>query len=112
MEELGANRLMATLTEDVQTLSGAVFMIPTLCIDIAIIFGCLVYLSWLSAAAFVVTIMFLLLAIASIQLLLKKARHFLSLAREEEDRLFKHFRTITEGIKELKLHFSRRQAFF
>ena len=38
--------------------------------------------------------------------------HFLYLAREEQDQLFKHFRTLTEGIKELKLHTSRRQAFF
>lgn len=111
LEELGANRLMATLTEDAQTLSGAVFILPTICIDIAIILGCLVYLSWLSAAVFIVTIVFLALAIASIQFLLNKARDSLSLAREEEDRLFKHFRTITDGIKELKLHSQRRQQF-
>ena len=39
-------------------------------------------------------------------------RKFFDLAREEQDRLFKHFRSITEGIKELKLHYSRRQDFF
>lgn len=111
LEELGANRLMATLTEDVQTLSGAVFIMPTIFIEISIILGCLVYLSWLSAVVFIVTIVFLVLAIASIQFLLNKARHSLSLAREEEDRLFKHFRTITDGIKELKLHSQRRQQF-
>lgn len=111
LEELGANRLMATLTEDVQTLSGAVFIMPTIFIEISIILGCLVYLSWLSAVVFIVTIVFLVLAIASIQFLLNKARHSLSLARNEEDRLFKHFRTITDGIKELKLHSQRRQQF-
>ncbi len=111
LEELGANRLMAILTEDVQTLSGAVFMMPTICIDIAIILGCLVYLSWLSAVVFVVFIVFLVLAIASVQFLLNKARSFLFLAREEEDRLFKHFRTITDGIKELKVHSQRREQF-
>ena len=31
--------------------------------------------------------------------------------REAQDSLFKHFRGITEGIKELKLHFVRREAF-
>jgi putative ATP-binding cassette transporter len=34
------------------------------------------------------------------------------LAREEQDQLLKHFRAITEGIKELKLNHQRRQAFF
>lgn len=112
LEELGANRLLATLTEDVQTLSNTVWVIPFLCIDIAIIIGCLVYLSWLSGVVFGVVVVFMVLSIASLQFLLNNARRFLSLAREEEDILFKHFRTITEGIKELKLHAERRQAFF
>jgi putative ATP-binding cassette transporter len=111
LEELGANRLLATLTEDVQTLSNTIFIIPFLCVDIAIIAGCLVYLGWLSGTVFLVTVVFLVVAIASAQFLLNKARYFLDLAREEQDQLFKHFRTLTEGIKELKLHTSRRQAF-
>lgn len=111
LEELGANRLLATLTEDVQTLSNTIFIIPFLCVDIAIIAGCLVYLGWLSGTVFLVTVVFLVVAIASAQFLLNKARYFLDLAREEQDQLFKHFRTLTDGIKELKLHTSRRQAF-
>lgn len=35
----------------------------------------------------------------------------LALARDDQDILFKDFRTITEGIKELKLHYKRRQVF-
>jgi putative ATP-binding cassette transporter len=112
LEELGPNRLLATLTEDVQTLSNTVFLIPFVCIDIAIIVGCLVYLSWLSGIVFVAAVVLIAAAIANIQLLLNKVNRFFKLAREEDDRLFKHFRSITEGIKELKLHASRRQAFF
>src|SRR6185436_1547698 len=33
-------------------------------------------------------------------------------AREEENKLFGHFRALTEGIKELKLHRDRRGDFF
>jgi putative pyoverdin transport system ATP-binding/permease protein len=43
--------------------------------------------------------------------LLSQGENLLSQARTEEDQLFKHFRTATEGIKELKLHAQRRQAF-
>ncbi|MES1024502.1 cyclic peptide export ABC transporter [Gloeocapsa sp. BRSZ] len=111
LEELGASRLLATLTEDVRTLSNTIFVIPFLCIDIAIIAGCLIYLGWLSGVVFLIVIVFLGTAIASTQFMLTQARKFLSLAREEEDKLFKHFRAITEGIKELKLHAQRRQAF-
>jgi len=35
----------------------------------------------------------------------------LRLAREEADKLFAHFRALTEGVKELKLHRSRRGKF-
>ncbi|PIG93856.1 cyclic peptide export ABC transporter [Gloeocapsopsis sp. IPPAS B-1203] len=111
LEELGASRLLATLTEDVQTLSNTIFVIPFVCIDVAIIAGCLIYLGWLSGVVFLIVIVFLGIAIASTQFLLTRARKFLSLAREEQDRLFKHFRAITDGVKELKLHALRRQAF-
>ncbi len=111
LEQLGAPRLLATLTEDVQALSTSVFAIPFLCIDVAIVIGCMIYLGWLSWQALLVMICFIIAAIVIIQFLLKKGTHFFTLAREEQDKLFKHFRAITEGIKELKLHQQRREAF-
>lgn len=111
LEDLGANRLLATLTEDVQAISRSVFEIPFICIDLAIITGCLIYLSSLSGVVFLVVVALIGLAIATVQLLIAKAYRFLASAREEDDRLFKHFRSITEGIKELKLHQERRQVF-
>lgn len=112
LEELGANRLLATLTDDVGTLSNTIFLIPFLCVDIAVVVGCLTYLSTLSGAVFAVVFAFLALTIGTVQLLLNKMRKFFDLAREEQDTLFKHFRSITDGIKELKLHSLRRQEFF
>ncbi|MEG4812420.1 cyclic peptide export ABC transporter [Microcoleus sp. F8-D3] len=112
LEELGANRLLATLTDDVGTLSNTIFLIPFLCVDIAVVIGCLTYLSTIYATVFVVVFGFLVLTIGTVQLLLNKMRKFFDLAREEQDILFKHFRSITEGIKELKLHSLRRQEFF
>ncbi|MEG5064521.1 cyclic peptide export ABC transporter [Microcoleus sp. B3-A4] len=112
LEELGANRLLATLTDDVGTLSNTIFLIPFLCVDIAVVVGCLTYLSTISGTVFVVVFGFLVLMIGTVQLLLSKMRKFFDLAREEQDILFKHFRSITDGIKELKLHSLRRQEFF
>jgi len=111
LEELGASRLLAALTDDVQSVSNAIFEIPLLCINIAVIVGCLIYLGWLSWTVFLVTLGFMVVATFSVQMLLTKGERFLVLAREEQDRLFQHFRTITEGTKELKLHRQRRQAF-
>jgi putative pyoverdin transport system ATP-binding/permease protein len=112
LEELGASKLLATLTEDVTTLSNTVYAIPFICVDIAVIVGCLVYMLWLSGAAFAFTIGFLMIGVGSVQLLISRADYFLTLARDEQDNLFKHFRAITDGIKELKLNATRRQDFF
>jgi putative pyoverdin transport system ATP-binding/permease protein len=111
LEELGASRLLAALTDDIQSVSGAIFVIPFLCIDIAIVIGCLIYLSWLSWPVFLVMLGFLVVAVFSAQFLISKGDRFIALGREQQDRLFKHFGAITEGIKELKLHQKRRQAF-
>lgn len=112
LEKLGIPRLLATLTEDVATLTATVYAIPFICVDIAIIAGCLLYLSAISGKVFTFTVGFVMIAVGSIQLLINRAQSFLILAREEQDRLFKHFRAITQGIKELKLHAARRQEFF
>jgi putative pyoverdin transport system ATP-binding/permease protein len=111
LEELGASRLLVTLTEDIQTISTAVFSAPALCINVAIIFASLVYLGWLSIGVLVGTIVFLGLAISLIQLLINQAISFFDKAREENDALMKHFQTITDGIKELKLNSQRREDF-
>ncbi|BAY81384.1 cyclic peptide transporter [Calothrix parasitica NIES-267] len=112
LEKLGTSRLLATLTEDVATLTSTVYAIPFICVDIAIIVGCLVYLSFLSSTVFTFTVGFVMIAVGSIQLLINRAQGYLIAARDEQDRLLKHFRAITEGIKELKLHSARRQEFF
>jgi putative pyoverdin transport system ATP-binding/permease protein len=111
LEELGASRLLATLTEDIQSISNAVFNIPTLFVNAALIVAALAYLGWLSGWVLVGTIIFLVLAIGSIQLLINRAVYWFTQAREENDTLLQHFRAITDGVKELKLHSIRREDF-
>ena len=111
LEQLGTPRLLATLTEDVQAVASAVFVVPFFCIDIAIVVGCLIYITWLSWKVLLMVTGFSIVAIGSCQWLLHEGSRLLALAREDQDLLFKHFRTITEGIKELKLHYQRRQDF-
>ena len=112
LEQLGPSQLFAVLTKDVQAISDTVFVIPFLCIDIAVVAGCLIYLGWLSGWVLLAVVIFLAVAIALVQLLLNQVYRYLRRGRQEIDRLFQHFRSITDGIKELKLHSPRRQAFF
>jgi putative ATP-binding cassette transporter len=111
LEKLGFPRLLATLTEDVQAISNAVYIVPFLCINIAIVAGSLVYITWLSWKVFLIVVVLSVIALGSCRVLLKRARQLIALAREEQDQLFNHFRTITEGVKELKLNYQRRQDF-
>ncbi len=111
IETIGAPALLASLTEDIESISNFVSFIPLVCINIAVVSGCLLYLAWLSGILFLVLLVFLGLGIVSFQLLQTKAITEFKLARQQQDRLFQHFRAMTEGIKELKLHSDRRQEF-
>jgi putative pyoverdin transport system ATP-binding/permease protein len=111
LEQLGSPKLLATLTEDIQAISNAVYVSPFLFINLAIVTGCLVYIIWLSWQVFFAVALLTIISLVSCQFLLKKGRNLLVLARDEQDLLFKHFRTITEGIKELKLHEQRCEDF-
>ncbi len=111
LEQLGASRLLATLTDDVQSITTAVQVMPFLCIDAAIVIGCFSYLAWLYASALVWVIGVIVIGVGSCQWLLSRARKIMTLVREEQDQLYCHFRSLTDGIKELKLHQQRQQDF-
>jgi putative ATP-binding cassette transporter len=111
IEETGIPRLLAALTQDIEVIANASLPISLLCVFAALLLGCLVYLSWLSRPLFSLTLILMPVGIFGNQYLIYRGRHFLKFAREEQDSLFQHFRTATEGIKELKLHQQRRRAF-
>lgn len=111
LEQLGSPRLLATLTDDVQAITTAVQTIPFLCIDGAIVLGCFSYLIWLYWSALALLVLVVVVGFGSCQWLLNRGRRLMIAVREEQDRLFQHFRSLTEGIKELKLHQKRQQDF-
>lgn len=111
LEEIGAPRLMVALTEDVLNITQALLGIPVVAVNLAILLGGAVYLGWLSFKMLLVLGAFCIIGAAVYRLLINRGFHFLMQAREVEDRLFNHFRGLTEGIKELKLHRNRRGVF-
>ncbi|WP_205876074.1 ATP-binding cassette domain-containing protein [Mycobacterium camsae] len=111
LERMGLHRLIATLTEDVRSLSQAVTAIPNMCIDVTTIVGSLAFLAAVSGPLFAVTIAGTLISIASAETVLRRVRHLYHEARENEDALLRSFSGLTLGIKELKLHGSRRRDF-
>jgi len=111
LEELGAHRLMASLTDDVPNITGVVTTVPILCINAALVVSCLIYLGWLSWPVLLLVLGCMALGIVSYQIPVMRAMRYARLAREAADALYNHFRALTEGIKELKLHGERREAF-
>jgi putative ATP-binding cassette transporter len=111
LEEMGPHRLLASLTEDVQVITGALVNIPLICMHAAILVGCLVYLGWLSWTLLLAVLGFMVVGVVSFQLIVRSGTRYLRMAREEQDSLFGHFRAMTEGTKELKLNYKRRTTF-
>jgi putative ATP-binding cassette transporter len=111
LEQLGGPRLMASLTQDVHAITDAIERIPFVCIDLATAVGCLVYITLLSWTGLLLTMALCALAGFTCIRFLRSGERWLKRAREEEDHLFRHFRSTTEGIKELKLNQPRRVAF-
>lgn len=111
LEELGSHRVMGVLTDNIPTIINTLLILPVLCINIAIVIGGLIYLGYLSKLVLVTVLGFLVLGILSYQLPVIKALRHLRLAREEALVLYKHFRDLSSGAKELKLHQKRRRAF-
>jgi putative pyoverdin transport system ATP-binding/permease protein len=111
LEEIGPHRLLATLTDDITSIINALLFIPTLIINLAVVCGCLVYLGWLSPIVCLAIVISMFLGIGTYRLPILKGMRFQRLARDGADALFNHFRALTDGTKELKLHRLRREAF-
>jgi putative pyoverdin transport system ATP-binding/permease protein len=110
-EKVGSHRLLAVLTEDVPAIAGALVGVPIVGVNAAILLCCLLYLGWLSPLLLIGVLGFLVVGVLTYLMLVRKALGQLHLARREHDTLMHHFRGLTEGFKELKMHSGRREEF-
>jgi len=111
LERLGSARLLTTLTDDVPAITNSVLLIPLLCVNAALVVGCLIYLGILSWGVFLIVMAFMILGVAAYQVPIIKVQKIFRVGREHTDRLQEHFRALTLGTKELKIHNERRHTF-
>jgi putative ATP-binding cassette transporter len=111
IEDVGSARLLVTLTSDIAEITQATLSIPVLTMNAAVLLGGTVYLGWLSLPVLVTMGLFMVVGAISYRMLIRAGFGHLESAREGQDTLFRHFRSLTEGIKELKLHRARRESF-
>ncbi|WP_321818503.1 MULTISPECIES: cyclic peptide export ABC transporter [unclassified Paraburkholderia] len=112
IEQFRSHRLVTALNQDIDTISSFSFMFSSLAIATATILGCLGYLLVLSPVMLLIAIA--AIAIGSVVQTLARRVGIgrFGQARAAEDRLQKHYRSITDGAKELRLNGQRRRFVF
>src|SRR4051794_38392155 len=80
LEQYGSARLLASLTDDVGTIGGALGTLPTLLMHLTIVICCLAYMVWLSWQLFLLVFLFLTVGLVTYQLPMKRAqRQFIAM---------------------------------
>jgi len=110
-EQHGAAKVLVTLTDDVSSLTWAIQCFPQLVMSGAIVAGCGAYLAWLSPTTFLGVMVMVAIGGAGYRWLHTSALRIIYSAREAREELFRSFRSLTEGLKELLMHRERRDAF-
>ena len=111
LEKYGPHKLLATLSTDITSISAGIMRLPMLFTHSAILFGCLSYLLWLSWWMFGLALIIMILGSQAYRIPQKKGMTYFKRVRKSEDELYKGFRAICEGTKELKMHKARRFDF-
>ncbi len=111
LERRGPHEILATLTDDTNALAWAVNGLPGLAINVAILAGCSLYLAWLSWQAFLGVVILAVLGLLGYRQLYNRVLQSSLAVRDSKGVLFEHFRSLTEGMKELMLHRGRRETF-
>ncbi|MHC5351625.1 cyclic peptide export ABC transporter [Metapseudomonas furukawaii] len=109
LERYRTHRLIPVLTHDVDTISDFAFAFAPLAVSFSVTLGCLFYMVQLSPAMFLTTTLAIL--VGSVVQYFARARGIKGFfeARDQEDELQKHYRSIAEGAKELRINRPRRQ---
>ena len=110
-EQRGAANIFVTLTDDVSWVTWAIQCFPQLIMNAAVVLGCGIYLAWLSWVTFLGVVGVTVVGALGYQWLHTSAVSVIIAARAARAELFRHFRSLTDGLKELLMHRGRRQEF-
>jgi putative ATP-binding cassette transporter len=111
LEQVGSSRVQSALSQHTARVTDFFVAIPTLLSNAAMVIGCLIYLVVLSPRIFVVTLPFIALGALGYHLANLNAIKHVRAGTVEQERLFEHFRSLTEGAKELRLNRFKRGIF-
>jgi len=112
LERYGPHKLLASLSSDITSISTGITRLPFLLMNVVVLMGCLLYLLLMSWWLFFIVCGLIAVGMLAYRWPQRKALQFLKQARDHDDHLYKGFRAVCEGTKELKMNQPRRTAFF
>lgn len=108
LERYRSHRLIPVLTHDVDTISDFAFAFAPLAVSLSVTLGSLCYLALLSWPMFLATAAAILIGSAVQYMARARGLEGFNEARTHEDELQKHYRSLAEGAKELRINRPRR----
>lgn len=112
LEQLGAARVHSALSEHCTRVAEFFVSFPIILTNAIIVVGCLVYLALLSWQVFLLATLVIGFGSLGYHLAHLRAIRHLDIAAKEQDSLYGHFRSLTDGAKELRLNRDKRAAFY
>jgi putative ATP-binding cassette transporter len=110
-QALGKAGLMVILTRDIEAFIGALQIAPRLLTDGVSIIACFAYLSWVSWPLFLMLAATLIVCLVGFNIAQQYPFRQMRRIRAKMDALYKHFRDLVEGGRELQLNKERGQLF-
>ncbi|MGA2253745.1 MAG: cyclic peptide export ABC transporter [Thermoguttaceae bacterium] len=111
LEEIGIDRMLGSLTTDVNLVSRAINGVPVLAVNLVVLACGAVYLATLSLSLLSCCVVFAILGFVSYWYSSRWARKYVIRSRQAQDVLLKRVRGLIEGVKELKMHHDRRREY-
>jgi len=111
LQAIGKPGLLAILTRDIDSFIGALQIAPRILTDGIVVLACFGYLAWLSSPVFFMLGGTLIVCFAVFVILQRYPGRQLEKVRAKMDHLYKHFRDLIEGSRELQLNRRRGDLF-
>jgi putative ATP-binding cassette transporter len=108
IERFRLHRIIAALNQDIDAISSFTFVFSSIAIATSVTIGCIVYLVILSPTLFAIAAIALAIGVTISTYARRQGTKGFQASRDAADDLQKHYRSITEGAKELRINRQRR----
>ena len=111
LQQVGKPGLLVILTQDIEGFIGALQIAPRILTDAIVIIACFAYLGWLSWVLFAMLAVTLVISLVLFNMAQRRPLRKMRLIRAKWEVLYKHFRDLVEGSRELQLNKQRGHLF-